>query len=110
MSPPHRNQTRKPLFVFRKNHTCLSHADNSQSAGTGAYQTADSSQNTQTETESTSQSEAAVSAGSTSGSAIASYACHYVEIPYVWGGTSLTSGVDCSNKKTKSWYITQPSD
>lgn len=96
MSPPHRNQTRKPLFLFRKNHTCLSHADNSQSAGTGAYQTADSSQNTQTETESTSQSEAAVSAGSTSGSAIASYACQYVGIPYVWGGTSLTSGVDCS--------------
>ena len=31
-----------------------------------------------------------------SGSAIASYACQYVGIPYVWGGTSLTSGVDCS--------------
>ena len=71
-------------------------ADNSQSAGTEAYQTADSSQNTQAETESTSQSEAAVSAGSASGSAIASYACQYVGIPYVWGGTSLTSGVDCS--------------
>ncbi|HBI59984.1 MAG TPA: peptidoglycan endopeptidase, partial [Lachnospiraceae bacterium] len=32
----------------------------------------------------------------TSGSAIANYACKFVGRPYVWGGTSLTNGADCS--------------
>lgn len=36
------------------------------------------------------------SAGTTSGSRIASYATQFVGNPYVWGGTSLTNGADCS--------------
>lgn len=36
------------------------------------------------------------SAGSASGSNVASYACQFVGNPYVYGGTSLTSGADCS--------------
>ncbi len=36
------------------------------------------------------------SGGSASGKEIASYACQYVGNPYVAGGTSLTSGCDCS--------------
>ena len=35
------------------------------------------------------------SSGST-GQAIADYACQFVGNPYVWGGTSLTNGADCS--------------
>lgn len=31
-----------------------------------------------------------------SGSAVASFACQFVGNPYVWGGTSLTHGADCS--------------
>lgn len=31
-----------------------------------------------------------------SGSAVASYACQFTGNPYVWGGTSLTNGADCS--------------
>jgi uncharacterized protein YgiM (DUF1202 family) len=31
-----------------------------------------------------------------SGSAVADYACQFLGNPYVWGGTSLTNGVDCS--------------
>lgn len=34
--------------------------------------------------------------GSGSGSAVASYALQFVGNPYVWGGSSLTSGADCS--------------
>ncbi len=39
---------------------------------------------------------AAVSSGSSTGAAAASYACQFVGNPYVYGGTSLTNGADCS--------------
>lgn len=53
---------------------------------------------------STASSTAAASAGganpgystSVSGSSVVSYACQFVGNPYVWGGTSLTNGADCS--------------
>ena len=35
-------------------------------------------------------------APSSTGQAIADYACQFVGNPYVWGGTSLTEGADCS--------------
>lgn len=34
--------------------------------------------------------------GSVDGSAVVSYAMQFVGNPYVWGGTSLTNGCDCS--------------
>lgn len=34
--------------------------------------------------------------GSSNGSAVANYACQFIGNPYVWGGTSLTNGADCS--------------
>ncbi len=43
------------------------------------------------------QTEAAVaSSGSGAGASVASYACQFVGNPYVYGGTSLTNGCDCS--------------
>lgn len=36
------------------------------------------------------------SSSSSSGSAVANYALQFVGNPYVWGGTSLTNGADCS--------------
>ena len=36
------------------------------------------------------------SVGSASGQAVANYACQFIGNPYKWGGTSLTSGADCS--------------
>lgn len=37
-----------------------------------------------------------VSGGSESGNAVANYGCQFVGNPYVYGGTSLTNGTDCS--------------
>lgn len=47
------------------------------------------------------QQEASVAASSTlsnasSGQAVIEYACQFIGNPYVWGGTSLTEGADCS--------------
>lgn len=38
----------------------------------------------------------ASTAGSATGAAVVAYASQFVGNPYVWGGTSLTSGADCS--------------
>lgn len=38
----------------------------------------------------------AISGGSSMGNAVAQYACQFVGNPYVYGGTSLTNGTDCS--------------
>lgn len=42
------------------------------------------------------QNTVAVSAGSDIGKAVIDYALQFVGNPYVWGGTSLTNGADCS--------------
>lgn len=39
---------------------------------------------------------ASVSGGSGAGGSVASYACNFVGNPYVYGGSSLTNGTDCS--------------
>ena len=44
----------------------------------------------------TSSNSGSASTGSGSGSAVVNYACQLVGNPYVWGGTSLTNGADCS--------------
>ncbi len=46
--------------------------------------------------ETTAETEAASTSSSSTGQAIADYACQFVGNPYVYGGTSLTSGCDCS--------------
>lgn len=60
-------------------------------------------ENSKKETEKTESSEGgkvsepmAISGGSSAGNAVASFATQFVGNPYVYGGTSLTNGADCS--------------
>ena len=46
--------------------------------------------------EASSSDSSSASSSSGSGSSVVSYATQFVGNPYVWGGTSLTSGADCS--------------
>ena len=58
----------------------------------GDYSEADTSEDT-----SSSESESSSSSYSSgSGSSVVNYATQFVGNPYVWGGTSLTNGADCS--------------
>ena len=49
-----------------------------------------------TSSESTASQQATVSSGSGLGQSVANYAVQFVGNPYVYGGTSLTNGADCS--------------
>lgn len=42
------------------------------------------------------QETAAVQPGGSTGQAVIDFACQFIGNPYVWGGTSLTNGADCS--------------
>ena len=48
------------------------------------------------ESEQSSDSDSSSSSGSGSGSSVVDFATQFVGNPYVWGGTSLTGGADCS--------------
>lgn len=65
-------------------------SDASSSAGT------DSSQPTAGSDSSSSDSNESAEAGSASGQAVVDYALQFVGNPYVYGGSSLTNGTDCS--------------
>lgn len=83
---------------------------NNRTSGTGSSNTTNTSGNTNTgngssggsttqntKKEETSKTETTSSVPyNPTGSSVASYACQFVGNPYVWGGTSLTNGADCS--------------
>ncbi len=66
-----------------------------EAAAKAAAQRAASNQST-SGSESASQVVYATGSGSELGKSVASFACQFVGNPYVWGGTSLTEGADCS--------------
>lgn len=57
---------------------------------------ADSSSSSESSSASSDSSVSYTTQSSSVGSQVASYACQFVGNPYVWGGTSLTDGADCS--------------
>lgn len=61
-----------------------------------AAESGQSSEQTASSQEAVSMPAVAVSGGTSLGSAVASYAVQFVGNPYVYGGTSLTNGADCS--------------
>ena len=70
-------------------------SDAPQTQETAAQTEAPQTQETAAQTEAP-QTEASAPAASATGSAVVAYASQFVGNPYVWGGTSLTSGADCS--------------
>ena len=83
--------------------------DNAETAGTAESENTDTSSdyeydeygnvidnNTSADSNSSSDTSTNTSTGSGSGSSVVDYATQFVGNPYVWGGTSLTNGADCS--------------
>jgi peptidoglycan DL-endopeptidase CwlO len=80
--------------------TSSSTTSSSQSSSSASTESSSSSSSASTSTESSSEDssseETSSVAASSIGSAVVAYACQFIGNPYVWGGTSLTEGADCS--------------
>lgn len=71
-------------------------ANQSASSGSSSSSSNSSSTGSSSSSSGSSSNSTSSSGGSSSGQAIANYALNFVGNPYVWGGTSLTGGADCS--------------
>ena len=73
--------------------TTSTKTDSSSSKSDSSSSKTDSSSKSDSSSSSSGSSSTTVSG---SGAEVASYACQFIGNPYVWGGTSLTNGCDCS--------------
>ena len=71
-------------------------AERQAAAAAAAKAKQKSSSNSSSSSKSSGSSKSYASAGSSNGQAVASYASQFIGNPYVYGGTSLTNGADCS--------------
>jgi len=72
-----------------------SSSNNSSSTGSGSGSSSNSGSSSSSSSDSGSSSNYSAPSGS-NGQAVANYACQFVGNPYVYGGSSLTNGADCS--------------
>ncbi len=94
-----KEQEEKARAAAAKASAGKSNNGNSSTAGTGNAASSTGNSTGGTSSDSTSSSgggENPSYSTSVSGSSVVSYACQFVGNPYVWGGTSLTNGADCS--------------
>lgn len=72
--------------------------DGTQTGGEGASETGNSGGDNTQQADGTAevQEAAAVDSQQYAGQAVIDFACQFIGNPYVWGGTSLTNGADCS--------------
>ena len=84
------------------NSTNTPSATNNSGSSNSTYKKSTTSSNSSSSSKSTSSSNKSSNSSSSSstargsGAAVANYACQFVGNPYVYGGTSLTNGADCS--------------
>lgn len=71
-------------------------ANNASSAGTSSTSSAESSSSAGTSSSSSTESAPSASSTSGSGQSVVNYASQFLGNPYVYGGSSLTGGTDCS--------------
>jgi cell wall-associated NlpC family hydrolase len=81
----------KQLEEKQKQEAAAKAAASAQKSNSGSSSSSSSSSSS-----TASASTATSGTGSATGQAIANYACQFVGNPYVYGGTSLTNGTDCS--------------
>lgn len=71
-------------------------SNNASSNNTGSSSSATTSKNNGSSSSSSSGSSGSSVSYNPTGQSVVNYACQFVGNPYVWGGTSLTNGADCS--------------
>ncbi len=77
--------------------TASTESQSSSSSASTSTETSSSTEDSSSSEDNSSASEDTGSAAASSiGSAVVAYACQFIGNPYVWGGTSLTDGADCS--------------
>ena len=74
-----------------------SSSSSNSSSSSSSSGSSSSSSSSSGSTSSSSSSSSSYAPGGSSGSAIVAYADQFVGNPYVWGGNSLTNGIDCSH-------------
>lgn len=71
-------------------------SSNGTSSGSSSSGTGSSSSSSNSSSSSSSSSSSGSTSTSSSGQAVVNYASQFIGNPYVWGGSSLTNGTDCS--------------
>ena len=99
-----REEASREEAAEQQNHTSdrqEAESNSSSNGGDSSEQQNNSSQGNNDSQESSSSKEetssGSVSSGGSTGEAIVAYADQFVGNPYVWGGNSLTNGIDCSH-------------